>query len=81
MSSSPIFTRFRRLDVVLTDIRMPGMDGIGAIRRLREPAVVAMTTFVEAVRLAHAGQGLIDPLVTRRLVTRFANVSPRRCRR
>ncbi|MFK0251786.1 response regulator [Amycolatopsis azurea] len=101
--------RFRRPDVVLTDIRMPGMDGIGAIRRLRElepePAVVAVTTFdlddylfgalqagavgfvlknsapelfVEAVRLAGAGQGLIDPQVTRRLVTRFARVAPRR---
>jgi len=100
--------RLRRPDVVLTDIRMPGMDGIGAIKRLRElepePAVVAVTTFdldeylfgalqagavgfvlkdsapelfVDAVRLAHRGQGLIDPQVTRRLVTRFARTSPR----
>ncbi len=100
--------RRRRPDVVLTDVRMPGMDGIGAIKRLRalkpEPAVIAVTTFdldeylfgalqagavgfvlkdsapelfVDAVRLAHRGQGLIDPQVTRRLVTRFARTSPR----
>lgn len=100
--------RFRRPDVVMTDIRMPGTDGIDAIRKLRllepEPAVIAMTTFdldeylfgalqagavgfvlkdsapelfIDAVRLAHRGQGLIDPQVTRRLVTRFARTSPR----
>ncbi|WP_083752789.1 response regulator [Actinosynnema sp. ALI-1.44] len=98
----------RHPDVVLTDIRMPGMDGIGAIRQLTGPrpelAVVAVTTFdldeylfgalrsgavgfvlkdsapemfVDAVRLAARGQGLIDPQVTRRLVTRFAQTSPR----
>ncbi len=100
--------RRRRPDVVFTDIRMPGLDGIEAIRRLSglEPglAVIAVTTFdldeylfgalqagavgfvlkdsapelfVDAVRLAHRGQGLIDPQVTRRLVTRFARTSPR----
>ncbi|WP_410657517.1 response regulator [Amycolatopsis sp. lyj-112] len=100
--------RRRQPDVVLTDIRMPGLDGIEAIRCLHaldpEPAVIAVTTFdldeylfgalqagavgfvlkdsapelfVDAVRLAHRGQGLIDPQVTRRLVTRFARTSPR----
>ncbi|QUH04561.1 response regulator transcription factor [Saccharopolyspora erythraea] len=100
--------RHRRPDVVLTDIRMPGMDGLAAIRELTAldpaPSVVALTTFdvdeylfgalqagavgfllkdsdpalfVEGLRAAHQGQGLIDPQVTRRLVRRFADTSPR----
>ncbi|RKT82972.1 DNA-binding response regulator, NarL/FixJ family, contains REC and HTH domains [Saccharopolyspora antimicrobica] len=95
-------------DVVLTDIRMPRMDGLAAIRHLMSlappPAVIALTTFdldeylfgalqagavgfllkdsdpalfVEAIRAAERGQGLIDPQVTRRLVHRFAATSPR----
>jgi DNA-binding NarL/FixJ family response regulator len=93
--------------VVLTDIRMPKMDGLRAIQRLNAldsgPAVIAMTTFdtdeylygalragavgfllkdsdpdllIDAVRAAARGQGLIDPQVTRRLVHRFAAISP-----
>lgn len=97
-----------RPDVVLTDIRMPGMDGVAAVRELSalEPAprTVMLTTFdideylfgslqagavgfllkesdpkmyVDAVRAAHRGQGVIDPRVTPRLVARFAETSPR----
>jgi DNA-binding NarL/FixJ family response regulator len=100
----------RRLepDVVVTDLHMPGLDGIAAIERLADldprPAVIALTTFdtddylygalragaigfllkdsdpehlVNAVRIGHDGQGLIDPHVTPRLIHRFAATSPR----
>ncbi|MER6514795.1 response regulator transcription factor [Nonomuraea sp. NPDC001636] len=100
--------RRHRPDVVLTDIRMPRMDGLTAIRDLLAlapaPAVVALTTFdldeylfgalqagavgfllkesdpgliLDAVRVAHEGQGLVDPQVTPRLLHRFAATSPR----
>jgi DNA-binding NarL/FixJ family response regulator len=100
--------RRHRPDVALTDIRMPRMDGLTAIRDLvaldPTPAVVALTTFnldeylfgalqagavgfllkesdpgliIDAVRVAHEGQGLVDPQVTPRLLHRFAATSPR----
>ena len=92
-----------RPDVILMDLVMPELDGVAAMRRLREEVpsarVIVLTSFLDddkllpalrsgaagyllknaepkelarAVRAAHSGEALLDPVVAARLVETLA---------